>query len=136
MRAVVCHEFTGPAALRLEDIPEPRPGTGQVRILVEACGVNFADSLISRGQYQKQPQPPFSPGFEVSGKVLELGAGDNVLAGWRRFPSGVWYVPYRLVASGTLAGWRDAGGAWRLRRRWTDRRSHWQALGRNGHRHR
>ncbi|WP_186411518.1 NADPH:quinone oxidoreductase family protein, partial [Candidatus Propionivibrio aalborgensis] len=75
MRAVVCHEFTGPAALRLEDIPEPRPGTGQVRILVEACGVNFADSLISRGQYQKQPQPPFSPGFEVSGKVLELGAG-------------------------------------------------------------
>ena len=75
MRAVVCHEFTGPAALRLEDIPEPRPGTGQVRILVEACGVNFADSLISRGQYQKQPQPPFSPGFEVSGEILELGVG-------------------------------------------------------------
>jgi NADPH2:quinone reductase len=41
----------------------------------EACGVNFADSLITRGQYQKQPQPPFSPGFEVSGEVLELGTG-------------------------------------------------------------
>jgi NADPH2:quinone reductase len=45
-----------------------------------ACGVNFADSLITRGQYQKQPQPPFSPGFEVSGEVLELGAGVTGIA--------------------------------------------------------
>ncbi|HAY27159.1 MAG TPA: zinc-binding dehydrogenase, partial [Candidatus Accumulibacter sp.] len=54
---------------------EPRPGPGQVRIRVRACGVNFADSLITRGEYQKQPQPPFSPGFEVAGEVLELAAG-------------------------------------------------------------
>ncbi|MBL8414507.1 MAG: NADPH:quinone oxidoreductase family protein [Propionivibrio sp.] len=75
MLAIVCHELTGPSALRLEEIADPRPGPGQVRIRVRACGVNFADSLITRGQYQKQPQPPFSPGFEVSGEVLELGAG-------------------------------------------------------------
>jgi NADPH2:quinone reductase len=75
MRAIVCHELTGAAALRLEEVPEPRPGPGQIRLQVRACGVNFADSLIIRGQYQKQPQPPFSPGFEVSGKVLELGIG-------------------------------------------------------------
>jgi NADPH2:quinone reductase len=75
MKAIVCHELTGPSALRLEETDEPRPGPGQVRIRVRACGVNFADSLITRGQYQKQPQPPFSPGFEVSGEVLELGAG-------------------------------------------------------------
>ena len=75
MKAIICHELTGPAALRLEEVPEPRPGPGQVRIRVRACGVNFADSLITRGQYQKQPQPPFSPGFEVSGEVLEWGAG-------------------------------------------------------------
>lgn len=87
MRAIVCHEFSGPAALRLEDMPEPRPGLGQVRLRVRACGVNFADSLMTRGQYQKQPQPPFSPGLEVSGEVLELGAdvsgiavGDRVIA--------------------------------------------------------
>ena len=72
MKAIVCHELSGPAALRLEDVPEPRPGPGQVRIRVRACGVNFADSLITRGQYQVQPQPPFSPGFEVAGEVLEL----------------------------------------------------------------
>ena len=80
MQAIVCYELTGPAALRLEEVPEPHPGPGQVRIRVRACGVNFADSLITRGQYQKQPQPPFSPGFEVSGEVLELGAGVEKIA--------------------------------------------------------
>ncbi|MBK6973667.1 MAG: NADPH:quinone oxidoreductase family protein [Sterolibacteriaceae bacterium] len=80
MRAILCHELTGPDALRLEEVPEPRPGPGQVRIQVRACGVNFADSLITRGQYQKQPRPPFSPGFEVSGEVLELGAGVSGIA--------------------------------------------------------
>ncbi|MBP9229660.1 MAG: NADPH:quinone oxidoreductase family protein [Azonexus sp.] len=66
--------------MRLAEVAEPRPGPGQVRIGVRACGVNFADSLITRGQYQKQPQPPFSPGFEVSGEVLELGAGVTGIA--------------------------------------------------------
>ena len=80
MQAVVCNEFAGPAALRLEQVSEPRPGPGQVRIRVKACGVNFADSLITRGQYQNQPQPPFSPGFEVSGEVLEPGVGVQGMA--------------------------------------------------------
>ena len=80
MKAIVCHELTGPSALRLEEIARPCPGPGQVRIRVRACGVNFADSLIIRGQYQKQPQPPFSPGFEVSGEVLEVGAGVKEIA--------------------------------------------------------
>lgn len=87
MKAIVCHELSGPAALRLEDVPEPRPGPGQVRVRVRACGINFADSLIARGQYQVQPEPPFSPGFEVAGEVLEAGegvtafrAGDRVIA--------------------------------------------------------
>ena len=87
MKAIVCHELTGPAALRLEEVAEPRPGPGQVCVRVRACGVNFADSLITRGQYQVQPQPPFSPGFEVAGEVSELGdgvtgfqVGDRVIA--------------------------------------------------------
>lgn len=80
MRAIVCHELTGPAALRLAEVPEPRLAPGQVRIRVRACGINFADSLITRGQYQKQPQPPFSPGFEVSGEVWELAAGVHGIA--------------------------------------------------------
>ena len=52
MKAIICHELPGPAALRLEEVAEPQPGPGQVRVRVRACGVNFADSLITRGQYQ------------------------------------------------------------------------------------
>ncbi|HRX70440.1 MAG: NADPH:quinone oxidoreductase family protein [Candidatus Competibacteraceae bacterium] len=80
MKAIVCHELTGAAALRFEEVSVPQPGPGQVRLQVRACGVNFADSLITRGQYQKQPQPPFSPGFEVSGEVLEVGIGVEGIA--------------------------------------------------------
>ncbi len=80
MKAIVCHELTGPSALRLEEVPEPHPTPGQVRVKVRACGVNFADSLIIRGQYQMQPPLPFSPGFEVAGEVLELGADVNGIA--------------------------------------------------------
>jgi NADPH2:quinone reductase len=87
MKAIVCHELSGPAALRLEEVPEPRCGPGQIRLRVRACGINFADSLITRGQYQVQPQPPFSPGFEVAGEVLDTGGdvagfsvGDRVIA--------------------------------------------------------
>lgn len=80
MKAIVCHELTGLAALRLEEVPEPHPAPGQVLIRVRACGINFADSLITRGQYQVQPQPPFSPGFEVAGEILELGLGVDTWA--------------------------------------------------------
>ncbi len=61
-------------------VAAPRCGPGQIRHRVKVCGVNFADSLITRGQYQKQPKPPFSDGFEVFGEVLELGAGVQGIA--------------------------------------------------------
>ncbi|HRD50933.1 MAG TPA: NADPH:quinone oxidoreductase family protein [Candidatus Contendobacter sp.] len=75
MKAIVCRELTGIKGLTLEDVPTPTPAAGQVCIQVHACGVNFADSLITRGQYQVQPQPPFSPGFEVAGEIVEVGEG-------------------------------------------------------------
>jgi NADPH2:quinone reductase len=80
MRAIVCHELTGPAGLRLDEVPEPVPGPAQVCIRVRACGVNFADSLITRGEYQRQPTPPFIPGFEVAGEVIALGPGAHGFA--------------------------------------------------------
>ncbi|MDS4025902.1 MAG: NADPH:quinone oxidoreductase family protein [Candidatus Contendobacter sp.] len=75
MKAMVCRELIGIEGLTLEEVPAPLLVAGQVRVRVRACGVNFADSLITRGQYQVQPQPPFSPGFEVAGEVLEVGEG-------------------------------------------------------------
>ena len=47
-----------------------------VKIKVSACGVNFADVLTIKGRYQERPRPPFSPGLEISGKII--GIGKNV----------------------------------------------------------
>jgi len=73
MRAMRVHELGQP--LRLDDVPLPEPGPGQVRLRVLACGVNFADTLIVRGRYQEKPELPFAPGLEVCGVVEALGEG-------------------------------------------------------------
>src|SRR5687767_1833675 len=75
MRAVVCRALEGPEALELADLPVPEPGACGVRIRVRAAGVNFADSLMLKGQYQEKPPLPFTPGLEVAGEIEALGAG-------------------------------------------------------------
>src|SRR3954447_16412290 len=75
MRAVRVHELTGPGALRVDDVPDPTPGPGQVLVDVRACGVNFPDVLLTRGKYQFKPTLPFSPGGECSGVVRAVGDG-------------------------------------------------------------
>ncbi|MBB4286244.1 NADPH:quinone oxidoreductase family protein [Roseospira goensis] len=75
MRAAVCHEVSSYEALKVEDIPAPPMIPGGVRIRVAAAGLNFADSLITAGQYQEKPQPPFVPGFELAGTVTEVADG-------------------------------------------------------------
>jgi NADPH2:quinone reductase len=75
MKAIVCLEWGKPESLTLAERPSPPVSSGQVRIGVHACGVNFADTLIIQGLYQEKPAFPFSPGMEVAGEVLEVGAG-------------------------------------------------------------
>ncbi len=75
MKALLSHEIGGPDTLRVEEITDPQPGPGQVRIAVRACGVNYPDSLIIEDKYQFKPQRPFSPGGEVAGLVDALGEG-------------------------------------------------------------
>ncbi len=75
MKAMVCKSLGGPETLSLEELPSPTLEADHVRIAVHACGVNFADTLIVQGKYQVRPEPPFSPGIEAAGEVLECGAG-------------------------------------------------------------
>lgn len=65
----------GPEALVIEDLPAPVPGPGEVQVAVRAAGVNFPDALIIRNQYQFKPPLPFTPGGELAGTVLAVGAG-------------------------------------------------------------
>ncbi|QPP09616.1 NADPH:quinone oxidoreductase family protein [Streptomyces bathyalis] len=61
--------------MRLEDIPDPEPGAGEVLVRVRAAGVNFPDALLCRGEYQVKPPFPFTPGVELCGEVLAVGEG-------------------------------------------------------------
>jgi NADPH:quinone reductase len=91
MRAVRCHEFGSPDILRLDEFASPILQSTQARIRVHAAGINFADTLMVAGKYQIKPPFPFTPGLEVGGEVIEVGAavqnlrpGQRVLAVLRR----------------------------------------------------
>ncbi len=62
-------------AAALTDCPTPEPGAGEIRVKIEACGLNFADLLMEEGKYQDTPQAPFVLGMEVAGVVDALGPG-------------------------------------------------------------
>ena len=86
MRAMVVEEWGEPKDLKLRELPDPRPGAGEVAIDVRAIGCNFFDILIGQGKYQLRPPLPFSPGGEVAGVVREVGPGvTNVRPGDRVF---------------------------------------------------
>ena len=74
MRAVQVVAPTGPAGIEIRDVDEPTPGPDDVLIEVHRVGVSFPDLLLSRGEYQLKPDPPFSLGVDVSGTVVS-GAG-------------------------------------------------------------
>ena len=87
MRAVIVHEHGPIRSQRVETVPEPVPGPGEVVIDARAIGVNFPDMLVIEGRYQVLPPRPFSPGKEVAGVVSALGdgvtrfkLGDHVMA--------------------------------------------------------
>lgn len=73
MRAFVLASTETPPALT--DLPLPQPQSGEVRLRNRACGLNFADLLMIKGQYQERPALPFVMGMEVAGEVEALGEG-------------------------------------------------------------
>ncbi|XP_032249335.1 quinone oxidoreductase-like protein 2 isoform X7 [Phoca vitulina] len=83
-RAALCAQLKQPLAI--EEVASRPVQPHEVRVDVHFCGVNFADILVCRGQYQEKPQLPFTPGMEFSGTVLETGTdvstvkeGDQVI---------------------------------------------------------
>jgi len=74
MKAIRIHEFGGPEVLKYEDIPEPQPGPGEIRIRIIAAGVNPMDWKIRKGLVGKLPLPMIM-GLDVAGLVDALGQG-------------------------------------------------------------
>lgn len=90
MRKIVIPKHGGPDVLRLVEEDMPDLASDKLRIDVELAGINWADVMMRMGLYPEAPKPPFTPGYEVVGKVAEVGddvkgfrKGQPVIAGTR-----------------------------------------------------
>jgi NADPH2:quinone reductase len=89
MKAIRVHEFGPPEVMKLEEVPDLRPGTGQVVVRVKAAGVNPVDSYVRTGAYARKPALPYTPGSDGAGLVEAVGPDvTGVATGARVFVSG------------------------------------------------
>ncbi len=82
-RRVVCRELGPPESLQLESFASVPLAAGQVRVAVQAAGINFPDVLMAAGEYQLKPPLPFTPGVEAAGDVVEVNEAAGVTVGDR-----------------------------------------------------
>ena len=75
MRQIWITKTGRPEVLVVKEAPDPQVGPGQVRVRVQASGINFADLLARVGLYPDAPKPPCVVGYEVSGTIDSLGDG-------------------------------------------------------------
>jgi NADPH:quinone reductase len=75
MRAAVCPQYGPPEVVRINERPSPAVEPGQVRVKVGAAAVNFPDVLLIANEYQISVPPPFVPGSEFAGVIVETGDG-------------------------------------------------------------
>ena len=75
MNAIRVEQFGGPGVMKLMEVPQPRPGLGQVLVRIQATGVNPVETYIRAGTYARKPDLPFTPGNDGAGVVEEVGEG-------------------------------------------------------------
>ncbi|MBI4607835.1 MAG: quinone oxidoreductase [Candidatus Rokubacteria bacterium] len=103
MKAIRVHQYGGPEVMKLEELPTPGPGAGQVRVKLEACGVNFMDIYQRSGLYKGAL--PLAVGVEGTGTVEAVGpnvtdvkVGDRVA--WTGVPGS--YATHNLIPADRL----------------------------------
>jgi NADPH:quinone reductase-like Zn-dependent oxidoreductase len=97
MQSVRFHEFGNPAeVLRIEDVPKPELGAGQVLVKMRARPINPSDLLTVRGLYGALPVPPATPGLEGMGEVAEVGEGVTHLR-----------TGQRVISLGVAGTWQE-----------------------------
>ncbi|MDE2374822.1 MAG: alcohol dehydrogenase catalytic domain-containing protein, partial [Hyphomicrobiales bacterium] len=75
MRQIWITRTGPPEVLQIKEAPDPEPKAGELRIRVEASGINFADIMGRIGVYPDLPPIPVVPGYEISGRVDAAGVG-------------------------------------------------------------
>lgn len=74
-KAIRFHQLGGPENLRIEELPAREPGPGEVKLRVQAVGLNRAESLYFHGRYMEKPELPSRLGYEAAGIVEAVGPG-------------------------------------------------------------
>ncbi len=93
MKAIRVAEFGGPEVLKITEVPDPKPGNGEVVVRMKAIGVNPADTYMRSGNYAIKPALPYTPGADGAGTIESIGAGVT------RFKAGD-----RVYIAGSLTG--------------------------------
>jgi len=93
MRAIVVEGYGEPEVMRLVECEIPEPEADEVLVQVEAIGVNPVDTYVRAGAYPVLPPPPYTPGKDVSGRVVEVGDGVKK-----------WKKGDRVYSAGTRSG--------------------------------
>jgi NADPH:quinone reductase len=89
MNAIRVNEFGAPEVLRLEEVPMPQPGLGQVLVRMHATGVNPVETYIRAGKYARLPELPYTPGNDGAGVIEQVGPDvSQVKAGDRVYTAG------------------------------------------------
>jgi NADPH:quinone reductase-like Zn-dependent oxidoreductase len=95
MRGYRIHDFSGPDAYQLEDLPDPAPGPGEVLVRIRAASLNFRDLLVVRGHYSRNLPLPLIPLSDGAGEVVAIGPGVTRVQ------------PGDRVAAAFMTGWID-----------------------------
>ena len=77
MKAIVVHEYGEPEVMKLEDVPTPEPGEGQLLVKIHAAGVNPVDTYLRTGNHAHAPKLPYTPGKDGAGVIEKVGSGVN-----------------------------------------------------------
>jgi NADPH2:quinone reductase len=97
MNAIRVEEFGEPEVMKLVEVPQLRPGPGQVLVRMHAVGVNPVETYIRAGTYARKPALPFTPGNDGAGVVEEVGPPSP--EGGREFRPGD-----RVYMAGSIGG--------------------------------
>jgi NADPH2:quinone reductase len=79
MKALRIERIGGPEVMQLVEIPVPEPGPGEIRVKMEASGLNYSDIMTREGRYLRETPLPLTLGHEICGVIEKVGAG---VEGW------------------------------------------------------
>jgi NADPH:quinone reductase len=98
MKAIRIKEFGGPEVMKLEEVPDLKPGAGQVVVRMRAIGVNPVDAYMRAGTYPRKPSLPYTPGTDGAGTVESVGPASSGKSTPRFKPGD------RVYLAGSLSG--------------------------------